>query len=254
MTSLRALIAGGGASILASGIVLLGIVPAIEGLPAQPEATATHASQAPKPDESASPIDELVSCESIIAAGARPPMKDSARISYKDEAAPSEFDGVLNDKGEPVTATSKLVVSPELTVSSYFTRLGCADDGKVWAVLVLGDDYELDVSDGRGNGASYTSMLDEDRSTFTLTALDGTEYEPTEVFVTGPAGLHAAVFEIPDDIEAGAVDATFVFASTLNLYYGSATLPESVEHTYQMTATPFKLDGKWGCSPGAEWC
>jgi len=256
--SAKNLIAAFGSVSVVTGIVVLGIVPAASAvLSPHPEKTVSASPAASTPSTGAPTSepgdDPALTCEALLAAGARPPIEESARITYKDEIVPPEFDGLVNEDGKPVKADSKLVVSPEVTVSSYFTRLGCADDGKVWAVVVLGDDYSLDVSDGR-NGASYDSVLDETASSFSLTTIDRTEYRPIEVFVTGPAGLHAAVFEVPEGIEGGVVDGSFIFTSTLDLYYGSVDLPQSVTHQYEMIATPFKLDGKWGCSIGAEWC
>lgn len=258
MKSVSALIAGGGASILAASIVLLGIAPAAEALfTPQPEPTAIEtpgATDTSAPGEAVEPRpteEAALSCEELVAAKDRPPIFDSPRVAQKWSEDAVEFEGILGERG---SAIHDLTVAPEVNVSEYFARLGCAPEGSRWAVVTLSDQYSLKVSDGR-NGASYDTVLDLDASTVTLTSLTGTKYQPVEVFVTGPAGLHAVVFEIPEDVTKGVFTGTFVWDSTLRLYYGDADLPETVSFERTITPVPFALGERWGCAVvGEEWC
>jgi hypothetical protein len=252
MNTLRALIAGGGASILASGIVLLGIAPAVESAfapqpaPTVIETPGSTASPVPGVTATAEPEPEILGCEELLAIDSRPQVYDSPRVGQTVEEADASFVGA--------TAMHSLTVAPEVNVSEYFSRLGCAPEGSRWAVVTLSDDYDLDVTDGR-NGASYESTLDLESSTFTLTSLTGKSYQPSETFVTGPSGMSAVVFEIPETVEEGLFSATLTFTSTLDLYYGEAELPASATYAHEIAPTPFLLVEKRGCAPlGQEWC
>lgn len=252
MNSLRALIAGGGASILASGVVLLGIAPAVESAFApQPAPTAIEtpgstASPVPGAAETPEPEVEILGCEELLAIDSRPPLYDSPRVGQKVEEADVSFVGA--------TATHSLTVAPEVNASEYFSKLGCADEGSRWAVVTLSDDYSLEVVADR-NQASYASTLNLDSSTFTLTTLTGKSYKPVEIFVTGATGFHAVVFEIPESMSEGVLTATITFDSDLGLYFGSVELPTNATFTHEIVPFPFLLSEKRGCAPlGQEWC